>query len=288
MQDYNEDEVNTLFYWMTERHAIYLHKQAGQPKPWTQDPILQSYRFCNVFRELDTTTIWIKENIREGHPDNPYLWFAFCVARRINLPSTLSDISEYLLDWDTEAVFDILERRKSSGLKNYSSAYMLTTGGRSVPKNEDLCYNILEPLWEKRHEITAKLESLQTLEQAHKLFANGHVGYSDFIAYEIVTDMRHTRQFTRASDIYTWANVGPGAMRGLNRIFKRPLQKKLKPLQSNRETQQLLQEAEFYLPDTFPKLEMRDIEHSLCEFDKYQRVKTQKGFLRQKYNGTGK
>ena len=283
----NEQELNTLFYWITERHNIYIRRQSGQSKPWTGDVVLQSYKFCNVFRELDTTTIWTKEWIRDVHAKHPYLWFAFCVARRINLPDTLNNIAGYLVDWAADDVFDILESRKIAKVQNYSSAYMLTTGGRSVPKNEDLCYNIIQPLWEKRKELTKQVNNTHTLQDMHNLFANGHVGYSDFLAYEIVTDMRHTRYLNNSPDIYTWANAGPGAMRGLNRIFERPIQKKLKPLQSNREMQYLLQEAELYLPESFPKLEMRDIEHSLCEFDKYQRVKTQKGFLRQRYNGKG-
>jgi hypothetical protein len=61
------DIVPELFAFMKERHAIWERKVAGQPKPWTQDPILQSYRFCNVYRELDTVTVWINNNWRTPH-----------------------------------------------------------------------------------------------------------------------------------------------------------------------------------------------------------------------------
>lgn len=283
-----ESELQTLFYWMEERHQIYLRKQEGLPVPWTEDPILQSYRFCNVFRELDKVTIWFRENIREKYPNHEYLWFPFCLGRRINLIDTMEHLGTLMIDWDAEDAQEILDYRKDFGDKIYNGAYMLTTGGRSVPKNEDLCWNIIQPLWEKREEITDALEmDVVSLEDAFNLFATGHVGFSDFLAYEIVTDLRHTRYLKDAPDIYTWANAGPGAMRGLNRLFGRKVSKKIKACQANQEMQYLLQEAELYLPDWFPKLEMRDIEHSLCEVDKYLRVKNEEGNLRQKYDGKG-
>ncbi len=59
--------VDEVFAFVHERHQIYLRRQAGQPKPWTANPILQQYRFTNVYRELDRVTIWIRENWREPH-----------------------------------------------------------------------------------------------------------------------------------------------------------------------------------------------------------------------------
>ena len=40
-----------------ERQKIYIKKKAGEPKPWTEDKIFQSSRFCNVFREQDKTSV---------------------------------------------------------------------------------------------------------------------------------------------------------------------------------------------------------------------------------------
>ncbi len=279
--------LEELFYWMEERHKIYLAKEAGEPKPWTQDEILLNYRFCNVFRELDKVTVWFKENIIGKWEDNPYLWFALCLGRRINLPETLAELGDLMIDWDADSALDILDARKARGEQIYSSAYMLTTGGRKVPKNEDTCFNILEPLWEKRDEITDKLSECDTLESAFKVFNKGHVGYSDFIAYEVVSDLRYSSLLKDAKDVMTWANHGPGATRGLNRLYGRDINKKIKACQAVADMRYLLEESQLYLPDWFPELELRDIEHSLCEFDKYQRVKTQSGFLRQKYNGRG-
>ena len=281
--------VAEFFSFIEERHDIYLRKAKGLPKPWTEDPVLQEYKFCNVFRELDTVTIWINENIRRRWANHKYLWFALCVARRINLPSTLKRLDKLLVDWDPEVAYDILETRKMKGLPIYNSAYSLTTASRKMDKNTYTVYECLNKLWEKRESITywLKRNPLESLEITFDKFANGNPGISGFLAYEIVTDLRHTRYLRNASDIMSWANAGPGAVRGLNRIYDESLVRKINVCQANKDMQKLLLLSSSYLPADFPKLEMRDIEHCLCEFDKYIRIKSSKSFLCRKYNGKG-
>ena len=47
-------------------------------------------------------------------------------------------------------------------------------------------------------------------------------GLGPFLAYEIVTDLRHTALLDRAPDIMTWANPGPGALRGARLLTHGP------------------------------------------------------------------
>jgi len=69
-----------FFKWMVDRHEIFLKKEEGRPKPWTQDKIFLENKFCNPFRENDKTTVWFRENIREPLRDND-----FCDACNNNL-----------------------------------------------------------------------------------------------------------------------------------------------------------------------------------------------------------
>jgi len=82
----------------------------------------------------------------------------------------------------------------------------------------------------------------------------------------------------KALDILRWANAGPGAMRGLNRIHGRDLHYKSKKHDWNADMVELFSVRKRYLPFYIShKLEMREIEHSLCEFDKYERVRNGQG-----------
>lgn len=285
-----------LWYWMAERHKIYLRKRDGAEAPWTKDKILQEYRFCNVFRELDTVTIWIRENIREVYPDSKNLWFMLAIARTINWPPTLYEIMQAGLwnrqTWEWQAVADLLDERMERGSKVYTGAYMIRA--ESDPSNE--WYNktkqeyiagcVLGNLWNDRKAIQTYFDlPFTSLEGAHDLFMDYH-GWGPFMAYELVTDLRHTRYLNEAPDTTTWANAGPGALRGLNRLRGVDPQTPMSQTEANDRMHQLLVECHkheelCFIFDEIP--EMRDIEHSLCETDKYLRVKNGEGRPRAKY-----
>lgn len=310
--------INGLANFMKARHDIYLARKSGKPGPWTDDPVLRDGRFCNIYRELDAVTIWIDQNIRQPYADHPDLWFMLCIARYINWPDTL----RYLLDeegvagcWPGEEGFkperltQALEEYAAEGNKVYTGAYMIRAESDpnkhwySWTKHRYIAEIVLGRLWEDREQWRALLEDQgdepMRLETCWKLFqAPRYIGWGPFMAYEVVTDLRHTRYLRDAPDIYTWANAGPGAIRGLNRLHGRELNAKPRAEQTCEEMKWLMFalndldeegfNATFGLPvDTDPpRFEMRDIEHCLCEFDKIERVRRGEGKMRSKYDWT--
>jgi hypothetical protein len=49
----NVDMALTYLAFVGERHRIWERRQASQPAPWTEDPVLRAHKFTNVFRVLD-------------------------------------------------------------------------------------------------------------------------------------------------------------------------------------------------------------------------------------------
>ena len=271
-----QDKVEGFFNYINERHQIYLRRKNGLHPPWTEDKILKTYSFCNVFRELDTVTEWVRTNWREPYFDHPNLAFSMSVARQINWPSTLEEIG-FPEDWQPEKVKAIMQDRMDRGEKVYTGAYMLTgtLGGTKIEQTVD---KILTPLYNNHPEIVSG-----SLEETWRNYLP-YAGFSGFMAYEVVTDLRHTHLLRNARDIYTWANPGPGAKRGLNRMNLRTLTWDSNKHDWNAEMFELLKMADKYLEPHVPNLEMREIEHSLCEFDKYERTRLGEGRPRAKYN----
>jgi len=268
--------MKDFFKFISERHQIYLNRQTGMSFPWTEDEILQTYSFCNVFRELDTVTIWLRENWREPYADHPNLPFAMAMARQINWTETLSEIG-FPEEWNPEHAKNVMRARQLKKEKVYTGAYMLT-GTLGGPKIDQTIDKILTPLYEDQPEIDN-----DSLENTWREYLR-YKGFAKFISYEVVTDLRHTKHLNQAKDIMTWANAGPGAKRGLNRIFERDIKTPLKNEQSNHEMMDLLDISVEMLEPHVPALEMRDIEHSLCEFDKYERTRLNQGRPRAKYH----
>jgi len=291
-----------FWYWVAERHAIYLRRKAGQPKPWTTDPILRDYKFTNPFRENDRGTVWLRENFLEPHrycedcdkgirggfpcqtckglgwePD--LLAFNICWYRMFNWIGTGKRLG-WQTDWPSETIKSALKQGLAAGDQIFTGAHMLRSEyGKS---KVDCIVDVCTTFWIHRHRIVdmCKMNSLQTTFQY--LIEMPYVG--PFLAYEMVTDMRHTRLLEDATDIMTWANPGPGARRGLQR-----LQMPWKPDSAAIDSMQLLlsrsEERPNALPTDYPLLEMRDVEHSLCEFDKYCRTKFGEGRPRSRYPG---
>jgi hypothetical protein len=271
-------QLKKLLGFMEERQRIFLRRQAGEPWPWTKDPILRRYRFCCVYRELDKVTIWLRQHWREPYANSPNLWFAMCIARMINLPETLDAIG-FPEEWNPRRVLRILEQRKREGKQIYSGAYMLGGGIKSgASKPRYTVMEILNPVW--RAVFTGKsappwmrVSQATTLQSSFEWLLPFH-GWGKFLVYEVITDLRHTRYLQNAPDIQTWANVGPGAQRGLNRLYERDLN-------GGHPQAQLLEELlvvkewieERRDRSLLPTLEARDIEHSLCETDKMERAR---------------
>ena len=277
--------IFSFFHFMQERQQIYLNRQAGKPRPWTKDKILQQYKFTNVFREQDFVTIWIRENWRDPFHDHPHLWFAMCIARQINWPETLEEIGFPKDGYDAQRLEKILTSRMDRGEKAYTGAYIVPAPQKGGAKPPFTANVVLGYVWAARKWIEPKLHN--TLAEAHFTLTRFPRWTQGFIAYEVVTDLRHTRYLRNAPDKFTWAHAGKGAVRGLNRIFGRPVTALIKQCMARQEMLTLLEMAPQFLPEWFPELEMRDIEHSLCEFDKYERARLGQGKPRSRYQGGG-
>lgn len=300
-----------FFAYARERYNILLRRRlspAGgwnQAVPdsgkWTNDPILQQFRFCNVFREDDTTTKWIRERLTQ-EAYGASLVGAMVIARWFNRVTTLekmlppegSDTPYFehnlLYDWmDAESWTTRMRSRLEDVHPLVTGAYMIKTPG-GMNKLDGLlqCLNtVLRDAVQLNTEFSKPDCTLQWATQRLSQFPF----LGPFMSYEVITDLRHSI-LNYAPDIMTWANPGPGAARGAGRVAVDDSTRYVRSSKSGAEDiqrvmTQLLSASEDsgQWPTDWPKWEMRDIEHTLCEFDKYERVRLGEGTPKQRYQG---
>lgn len=274
--------VQDLTNFIVERHNIYQAKEEGKSKPWTEDEILQRYRFCNVYRELDTVTRWIADEWRTIYQEDPDLWFAMAVARWVNWPDTLNEIG-YPVPWDPEWFVTVLNRRKDSGQKVWTGAYMIGTQGNAKDKPLFIAQDVLQPLWDRREELRPKPGT--TLEDfARPIIQTKNQG--TFMVGQMVADAKYADpHLLAAPDWWTWAVSGPGSRRGLNRVTGRPLDKGWREPDFLAVLSELRDEVNDNLPPWMEQLHAQDLQNCLCEFDKYERTRLGEGRPRSGYPG---
>lgn len=265
-----------------ERYSIFLKRQAGEQKPWTQDEILRQFKFCNVFREDDATTIWIKENIREPLRDDPKVFQAMVLARWFNRISTLDVLKDLIVSdaWSTEEARARLE--KISPI--FTAAYLIRSP-KGMDKLTGVLWSIEQVLPQVRKKVADLVARQHSLEEVTEWLAQME-GLGHFMAYEVVTDLRHTFLLEEAPDIMSWANPGPGCEEGIRRLLGTPAGGRSNMIAVMQEILELSQDPENW-PAEYPALEMRDVEHVLCEVGKYLKTKAGEGTPKQLFDGGG-
>jgi hypothetical protein len=277
--------MKTFWEFLNERHRIYLKKEAGKPWPWTDDQILQRYKFTNVYRQLDRVTKYYTHRI--GDPElrfSPTVRIFNTIAfRMFNVPETFDALLKICVArWDEMAAKRVLHDRASQGVKVFTGAYIITNAGSKRPKIDLVCEAVTWA-WERRVSLTEMIVGDQTLENAHRALQQIPL-VGGFVAYELASDLRWN-VLSDALDILTWAHAGPGAVRGLNRLHGRPVKAGMGQKAALAGMRDLLAQSQRrgVLGKHMPPLEMREIEHSLCEYDKYARVALGEGRPRSKY-----
>jgi hypothetical protein len=278
-----------FFDFAEERHRIYLRRvEQGLPAPWTKDPILHKFRFTNVYRELDNVTVWFRENVRDKYDavGREVVTLATVVFRLFNRNLTGEAIFKtQTLSGETPfeqflRTGDAMSMRPSivahCGRGPYCTGAYIINSPNGMDKLTGVL-TMIQWVYDRRHEFLEEIQRVGTLEHAWEQFRKvNHI--ADFTSYELVTDLRYTNLLRNAPDIETWANPGPGAMRGLNRLHGRPIDKNQRKHLFVCEMRDVLREAhEGSWPAYWPRWEMREVEHTLCEYDKYLRTKNGEG-----------
>lgn len=263
--------LDRLLYFIEAREAARETKElVGGLGPHSQDPILGPYRFCNINREHDTVTRWVKTHVRDefAPKGKDFLVPQVLVARIINEPATLARILPVL---DADITWGVLTSMKQEEgfTKILRGAYMMpvhgknTTGVSAVRYYLGVVMEAIKVPWHLCDSLQGVSERLLRLH-----------GVGDFLANQVVTDLRYTPHWENAPDWETFMTCGPGTQRGMNRMeglpalpFRNP---KIYPAK-------VLALRETLLPLVSPEVrdayrDPNNVCNTLCEFDKFERV----------------
>ena len=254
-------------YFIGARERARHHKELiGGPGPHSDDPIIAVNRFCNVNREDDAVTKWIKVNVRDRWSERPRrdLLVQVLTARLWNNPPTLEELLPYT---SYDVALSTLQDRRDRGEKTMRGAYMMPVhGDHGRGKTVDEYYlQAVQSACAMRWE----LESLQAV--ADQLTTI--LGIGDFLANQVCTDLRYTAAWRNAPDCGTFVLCGPGTRRGLDRYAGREPTGALKRrvyIEQLLDIREELQVEQHPLASVFD--DPNNLANCMCEWDKHERV----------------
>ena len=268
----HEQNFQTLLYWIKEREIVRLKKEHGDPKPWSEDPVFQTTYFCNVDRENDTVTKWIR-NHYSAFVDHPLFTENMILARLLNWPPTL-EIIGYQEEWVPSLINVTLHREAKKG-KIWGSAYVVTTHGIQMNKIDYLTERVMPSAW---HNVDG-IPDGATCREVSGMLQNVE-GISTFMAGQVIADLKNTpgHPLRDAPDWLSFALPGPGSRRGMNWLHD----KKISDGQWLRKLHEL---QDVLLSEHYIELCAQNLQNCLCEYDKYMRVSNGTGRSKRKYPG---
>jgi hypothetical protein len=263
-----------LLYWIKERERVRLKKEDGDPKPWSDDPVFQVTYFCNVRREDDKVTKFIRQ-MYSPHVHHGLFVHNIILSRFLNWPDTLEQV-RYVGEWSPLWVKNQLTLRKWDGKKVWGNAYVVTTHGIKMDKIDYLCDRVMPSIQSGLH---CGLDTTSCSVAAKDLMEIE--GISTFMAGQVVADLKNTPEhpLREAHDWWDFALPGPGSIRGMDWLMGATVPRS--------EWHSLLLTARDEIEEKagVGDLCAQDVQNCLCEFDKYMRVKHGTGRSKRSYNG---
>jgi hypothetical protein len=211
-------------YWQlaAERQRIFRARHAGRPAPWTSDPILAKYKFCNTFRASDRASQFlIGRVIYNRLPISPEDEFLRIVLFRLfSRPETWVALEAATGSIGTASLrrgrlAAALDQLWSRGQKLYTGAFILCANRAFGHKRKHHNHLALLELM-LRERLPTQIARARSLKEVYeRLTAYPLLG--PFMAYQIAIDLNYSELIDFSEDEFTVA--GPGARRGIAKCF---------------------------------------------------------------------
>ena len=253
---------------------------ARHSQPWTDDPVLATYKFTNAYRAADRVSQFLIRHViyRDDLPSTPReVFFRILLFKLFNkietwelLVQTFGPIT--FEDYRFAHYDAVLQRALRGGRRLYSAAYIMPPGSQTFGRSAKHQNNLLLLERMMKEQVPERLGQTRTMQDGFEQLRS-YPTIGDFLAYQFITDINYS-EITDFSEM-DFVVPGPGARDGLRKCFVDPgglnepeLIRRMADLQEH-EFERL--ELDFQSLWGRP-LQLIDCQNLFCEVDKYARV----------------
>ena len=268
------------WYFACERQSIFWKKLNGEKLPWTNDEILQEYKFCNSYRVNDRVSQYLLRNvIYNGKKySNEDIIFRIILFKLFNKESTwellLNNFGDVTLKtFSMKKHSKVLEDAISNGVKIYNDAYISCANKAfGYDRKHDNHLALLNKMFIE-DKMQHKILECKTMQEAFDIIKSYPL-IGNFMAYQLVTDINYSDTVNWREDEFTVA--GPGSLRGIKKCFidkgNMTNEDIIKYMYENQDKEFKRLNLDFKRIGNRP-LQLIDCQNIFCELDKYLRQK---------------
>ncbi len=266
-------------YWKFAqlRQQVFLRRLDDSIGPWTNDSVIQSYRFTNVFRASDRVSQKLISLQYEVDSNPAELFFKTMLFKIFNKIETYAFLERELgnigyATFDFARYDELLTYRMSIGKPIYSAAYIMPSAGNvfgyKLKHSNHLA--LLSRMMEEK--VYDKLMNAESLEAVYKILLS-YPSFGSFLAFQYTIDLNYS-SMTNFSEM-DFVVAGPGAKNGISKCFESlgdySFEDVIRWMADNQE-----EEADMYeysAPTLWGRrMQLIDCQNVFCEVDKYLRM----------------
>lgn len=268
---------DTFWRFASERQAIFFRKLVGAPPPWSDDWILQTYKFTNTYRASDRVSQYLIRNvIYQGDQTPREVFFRTLLFKLFNRIETW-ELLERTVGWPVAAEFQmdcydrVLTEALARGSRIYSAAYIMPSalafGSRRKHQNHLRLLDLM-----LRNDVPARVADAPSMRGVFDLLRS-YYSLGDFLAYQLTIDLNYSA-VTNFSEM-EFVVPGPGARNGIRKCFESlgdldesDIIRHVSETQADQFAQRGLQ----FRSLGGRSLQLVDCQNLFCEVDKYARL----------------
>lgn len=288
---------DSYWHFAAKRQEIFFKRLQGTQPPWTEDHILQTYKFTNAYRASDRVSQYlIKHVIYEGDQAPEELFFRIILFKMFNKIETWLLLKQELgeicyKDYKFKHYDSILMGARRNKKTIYSAAYIMPSGGNCFGYQSKHQNNLKLLECMMKNDLPKQICNSQSMQEVFDLLRDCPM-LGDFLAYQYTIDINYSKliDFNEMSFVVP----GPGAKDGIRKCFSDLgglSEIDIIKLMAER------QDDEFKKRDIHFKslwgrpLQLIDCQNLFCEIDKYARMAhpeikgiTERSKIKQKYS----
>lgn len=267
---------DTYWRFAAARQAVYNARQAGQPGPWTQDPILAHHRFTNCYRASDRVSQYLIRNVvYAGSQQAEELVFRVLLFKFFNKIDTWERLTASLGEptwkaFDLDTYDRVLSEAFERGRRLYSAAYVMPPPSLGAVRKHTNHLRLLKLMMQ--NELTEALTSAPTMRAAFEAL-RAYPGIGNFLAFQFLIDINYSTALN--FDEMDFVVAGPGARDGIRKCFGAGaigIEAEVIDYMAEHQDEHFARLGLSFERLGCRQLQLIDCQNLFCEVDKYSRV----------------